>query len=94
MTRIQQNTGNRLKKAAKQPTGYGVFYVGRKGVQWDPPNEYEQKVRHYIRSQHPAWIPQKATIEVGLYEEFGQLLLKFNYKDEEDTIPLDLIEQY
>lgn len=86
----------KLKIAAKQPAGYKVFYAARKGVDWNPPGPYQQKMRHYIRSHHPAWVPQKAgeKIEIGLYEEFGQFFLKFSYDGEDDTIPFDLIENY
>jgi len=86
----------RLHLAAKQPTGYRVFYAARKGVDWKPPGPYQQKMRHYIRSLHPAWVPQEAgkKIEIGLYEEFGQFFLKFSYDGEDDTIPFDLIEKY
>jgi len=86
----------RLSIAARQPAGYKVFYAARKGVDWTPPGPYQLKMRHYIRSHHPAWLPQKAgeKIEIGLYEEFGQFFLKFSYDGEEDNIPFDLIEKY
>ena len=86
----------KLGTAAKQPTGYKIYYAARKGVEWKPPSLYQQKLRHYIRSHHPAWLPQDAgkKIEIGLYEEFGQLFLKFSYKGEDDTIPFDIIETY
>jgi hypothetical protein len=86
----------KLNIAARQPAGYKVFYAARKGVDWKPPGPYQQKIRHYIRSHHPAWLPQKAgeKIEIGLYEEFGQFFLKFSYDGQEDTIPFDLIEKY
>jgi hypothetical protein len=53
-------------------------------------------MRRYIFRHHPAWRPLKAgdKIEIGLYEEFGQLFLKFSYDGENDTIPFDLIEKY
>lgn len=86
----------KLTTAAKQPTGYKVFYVGRKGVEWDPPPLYKKKMRLYILSRHSAWLPQEKgeKIYAGLHEKFGQLFLKFSYKKEEDTIPFDLIEKY
>jgi len=86
----------RLSVAARQPTGYRVFYAARKGVEWKPPDNYQQKMRHYIRTHHPAWIPQKPgeKIEIGLFEEFGQFFLKFTYDGEDDTIPFDLIEKF
>ncbi|MBS1606668.1 MAG: hypothetical protein JST42_28690 [Bacteroidetes bacterium] len=87
---------DRLTIAARQPTGYRVFYAARKGVEWKPPDHYQQKMRQYIRTHHPAWIPQKAgeKIEIGLFEEFGQFFLKFTYDGEDDTIPFDLIEKF
>jgi hypothetical protein len=86
----------RLSIAARQPTGYRVFYAARKGVEWTPPGDYQQKMRNYIRTHHSAWIPQKAgeKIEIGLFEEFGQFFLKFTYDGEDDTITFDLIEKY
>ena len=86
----------KLKIAAGQPFGYKVFYAARKGVEWKPPASYQQKMRDYLRRHHPAWRVQKEgdKIQIGLYEEFGQLFLKFSYSDEEDTIPFDLIEKY
>ncbi len=86
----------KLRIAAGQPFGYKVFYAARKGVDWKPPAHYQEKMRHYLRRHHPAWRPKKEgdKIEIGLYEEFGQLFLKFSYSDEDDTIPFDLIEKY
>jgi hypothetical protein len=86
----------KLRVAASQPFGYKVFYAARKGVEWTPPPNYQEKMRHYLRRHHPAWRPQKEgdKIQIGLYEEFGQLFLKFSYSDEDDTIPFDLIEKY
>jgi len=91
-----QEHRDRLAIAARQPTGYRVFYAARKGVEWRPPDNYQQKMRHYIRTHHPAWIPQKAgeKIEIGLFEEFGQFFLKFTYDGEDDTISFDLIEKF
>jgi hypothetical protein len=86
----------KLQIAASQPFGYKVFYAARKGVEWNPPPIYQEKMRHYIRRHHPAWRPQKEgdKIAIGLYEEFGQLFLKFSHADEEDNLPFDQIENY
>lgn len=86
----------RLGVAAKQPFGYKVFYAAKKGVDWKPPNNYEMKIRAYIRRHHSEWSIQRegGKIEVGLYEEFGELFLKFSHADEEETIPFDRIETY
>jgi hypothetical protein len=86
----------RLKTAATQPFGYKVFYAAKKGIDWKPPESYREKMRHYIRAQHPAWRNTGGTaqVEIGLYEEFGELFLKFSCEDEHDTIPFDVIEKY
>lgn len=86
----------KLRAAAGQPFGYKIFYAARKGVEWTPPPDYQEKMRHYLRRHHPAWRARKEgdKIQIGLYEEFGQLFLKFSYSDEDDTIPFDHIEQY
>jgi hypothetical protein len=86
----------KLHIAAGQPFGYKIFYAARKGVEWQPPAHYQEKMRHYLRSHHPAWRSQKDgdKIQIGLFEEFGQLFLKFSYSDEEDIIPFDRIEKY
>jgi rhodanese-related sulfurtransferase len=86
----------KLHIAASQPFGYKVFYAARKGIEWRPPQTYQEKMRRYIFRHHPAWRPLKAgdKIEIGLYEEFGQLFLKFSHDGENDTIPFDLIEKY
>ncbi len=86
----------KLQIAASQPFGYKVFYAARKGVEWNPPPAYQEKMRHYIRRHHPGWRPQREgdKIAIGLYEEFGQLFLTFSHADEEDSIPFDQIENY
>ncbi|HEV2353514.1 MAG TPA: hypothetical protein VGR89_04685 [Puia sp.] len=86
----------RLKTAASQPFGYKVYYAAKKGVDWTPPEAYREKMRAYIRSHHPGWRGSRDAnpIEIGLYEEFGELFLKFSCEDEHDTIPFDLIEKY
>ena len=86
----------RLKTAATQPFGYKVFYAAKKGVDWKPPETYREKMRHYINRHHPDWrgTQGREPVEIGLYEEFGELFLKFSHEDEHDTIPFDLIETY
>ena len=86
----------RLKTAATQPFGYKVFYAAKKGVDWKPPETYQEKMRRYISRHHPGWrgTQGREPVEIGLYEEFGQLFLKFSHRDENDTIPFDLIETY
>ncbi len=98
-TSPSRTTSSELKTAATQPFGYKVFYAAKKGVDWKPPETYREKMQHYILRHHPGWRSTSATrgadpIEIGLYEEFGQLFLKFSCEDEHDTIPFDLIEQY
>jgi hypothetical protein len=85
-----------LNKAAAQPFGYRVFYAAKKGVDWKPPDVYQEKMRAYIRRHHSEWRTKKDgdKIQIGLYEEFGELFLKFSYDKEEDTISFDLIENY
>ena len=86
----------RLKTAATQPFGYKVFYAAKKGVDWTPPEAYREKMRHYINRHHPDWrdTQNREPVEIGLYEEFGELFLKFSHRDKHDTIPFDLIETY
>ncbi|HTR31583.1 MAG TPA: hypothetical protein VMH27_20065 [Puia sp.] len=86
----------RLKTAATQPFGYKVFYAAKKGVDWTPPEIYREKMRHYINRNHPDWrgTQGREPVEIGLYEEFGELFLKFSHRDKHDTIPFDLIETY
>lgn len=86
----------KLAIAARQPFGYKVFYAAKKGVDWQPPPVYKEKIRHYINRHHAGWRSSREgeKIQVGLYEEFGELLLKFSYDGEEETIPFDDIEKY
>lgn len=86
----------RLRVAAGQPFGYKVFYAAKKGVDWKPPALYQQKIRGYINRHHANWRAQNegGEIEVGLYEVFGELFIKFSHDREEDTIPFERIELY
>jgi hypothetical protein len=86
----------KLQVAARQPFGYKVFYAAKKGVDWNPPPVYREKMRHYINRHHAGWRghPKGEKVQVGLYEEFGELFIKFSYDREEDTIPFDDIEKY
>jgi hypothetical protein len=86
----------RLDIAAGQPFGYKVFYAAKKGVDWKPPEVYQEKMKAYIRRHHPGWRTKKDgdKIEIGLHEEFGELFLTFSYEAENDKIPFDQIEQY
>jgi hypothetical protein len=86
----------RLLIAAGQPFGYKVFYAAKKGVDWEPPTVYQEKMKAYIRRHHPTWRTQKdgEKISIGLHEEFGELFLTFSFDKESDKIPFDLIEQY
>jgi hypothetical protein len=86
----------KLRIAARQPHGFKVFYAAKKGVDWKPPAVYEEKMRHFIRRHHSDWRTNRGgePIQIGLYEEFGELFLKFSYEGEEDSIPFDDIEKY
>lgn len=86
----------KLRIASTQPFGYKIFYAAKKGLDWRPPQAYQEKMRRYIRQSHPNWRPPKEgdTISIGLYEEFGRLYLRFTLGDEEDRIPFDQIELY
>jgi hypothetical protein len=86
----------RLGHAAAQPFGYKVFYAAKKGVDWNPPKPYQEKMKTYIRLHHPAWRTKKDgdKIQIGLYEEFGELFLIFSHEGENDRIPFDRIENY
>lgn len=88
-TTVEQHV-EKLQIAAKQPAGYRIFYAARVGTEWKPPRAYEQKMRNYVSRHHPGW----RKIGIGLYEEFGELFLKFSHGEEEDTIPFDHIEKY
>jgi hypothetical protein len=86
----------KLHIAARQPHGFKVFYAAKKGVDWKPPALYEEKMRRYIRRHHSDWQATRggSPIRIGLYEEFGELFLKFSYKEEDDILPFDDIEKY
>jgi hypothetical protein len=86
----------KLNIAANQPVGFKIFYAGKTGVDWKPPLDYDHKIRHYILKKHPTWRtkPGGDKIEIGLYEEFGELFLKFGYQGEEDRILFEEIEKY
>jgi hypothetical protein len=86
----------KLYIAARQPLGYKIFYAAKKGMDWTPPPVYREKVRHYINRHHPGWRGNTTgeKIQVGLYEELGELWIKFSYDGEEDKIPFDVIEKY
>ena len=86
----------KLHIAAKQPFGYKIYYAGKKGIDWNPPREYQFKMKDYIRTNHPGWKTEKGgdKVQIGLYEEFGELFLKFSFEGEDDKIPFEEIEKY
>ena len=85
----------RLRTAARQPFGFKVYYAGKQGTEWKPPPAYREKIRHFIRSQHPDWRSTETgeKIRIGLNEQFGVLFLTFHYSTEEDRIELETIEK-
>jgi len=86
----------KLTVAAKQPFGFKIYYAGKKGVDWRPPTDYQLKMQKYIRSKHPAWRTKYGgdKIQIGLYEEFGELFIKLSFEKEEEKIPFAEIEKY
>lgn len=86
----------KLHIAAKQPFGYRIFYAGKHGEEWKPPIEYQDKMRQYISRHHPGWKtkPGGDKIEIGLYEEFGELFLKLSFEGEEEKVRFEEIEKY
>ena len=84
----------RLKTASKQPEGYKTFYIGTKIIEWNPPPEYKEKIKHYIRRHHSSWADRKK-INVELHEANGELILKFKHDSKyKDLIPFETIENY
>jgi hypothetical protein len=91
----------KLFTAASQPFGFKVFYAGKKGVDWKPPADYQARMKKYIKAKHPGWqsirkgdSKSRDKIAIGLYEEFGQLFLKFSFEDQVDQVPLQVIENF
>ena len=86
----------KLRVAARQPFGYNIFYAGKKGLDWKPPIQYQNKMRNYIRRNHPGWQtkPGVDKIAIELCEEFGELLLTFSFDGEDDKILFEEIEKY
>jgi hypothetical protein len=86
----------KLRTAASQPFGFRVYYAAKKGRDWKPPAVYDEKMKRYIRRHHGHWRTTRGgdKIEVGLYEEFGELYINFSYQGEEDRIPFNDIEKY
>ena len=86
----------KLRIAAKQPFGFKIYYAGKKGLDWNPPTEYQEHMKRYIRKMHPEWRTKKGgdKIEIGLYEEYGSLFINLSYAGEEERIPFDEIEKY
>ncbi len=84
----------KLRIAARQPFGFKIFYAAKKGVDWKPPPVYQEKMKHYIRLYHANWRIDRGgeQILIGLYEEFGELFLKFSCGEEQETLPFDEIE--
>jgi hypothetical protein len=84
----------KLHIAAQQPPGFKIYYAGKIGTNWKPPREYEDKMRNYLRNHHPVWNSKETGISVqaGLCEEYGKLYLKFSFAEEEDRVPLEVIE--
>lgn len=83
----------KLQVAASQPPGYKVYYAGKE-VQWVPSKDHQFRIRRYLLSHHPGWYTQKAKnpIEVVLCEEWGELLLKLRFRNEQEIIPFEQIE--
>jgi hypothetical protein len=86
----------KLKTAARQPSGFKIYYVGKTKWEWKPPPVYQVKMKNYIQKLHPRWRTArgKNKVMVGLYEECGELFLKFNFEEEEDKIVFDAIENF
>ncbi len=84
-------TPDHLKKlfiAASQPIGFRIYYAAKKGTDWEPPLVYQDKMRRYLRRHHARWRTKRGgePIQIGLFEEFGELFLKFSYEGGNTTI--------
>jgi hypothetical protein len=86
----------KLKIAARQPSGFKIYYVGKTKLEWKPPLIYQNKMKRYLQQRHPAWRTSrgKNKVMIGLLESYGDIYLKFNFGYEEDQIPFDEIEKY
>ena len=85
----------RLIKAAGQPDGYKVYYAGKEGQDWQPPKEYQYKMKRYVSRFHPGWKNSVGgqKVKAGIIEQYGQLLIKFSFEEEVDIVPLDNLEK-
>ena len=86
----------KLRIAASQPPGFKIYYAGKKGLDWSPPPPYKEKMKRYIAKVHPSWRLQRTSkkVHIGLFEEYGELFLKFSFGEEEDKVPLKEVEKY
>lgn len=84
----------RLTIAASQPAGFRTFYAGKKGSTWSPPPLYENRIKSYIRSNHPDWKPgsAKKAIKAGIFEKFGILYLELGFEEQTDIVLLSKLE--
>ncbi|HKP31092.1 MAG TPA: hypothetical protein VJT83_00105, partial [Chitinophagaceae bacterium] len=66
----------------------------KRGEDWNPPQEYQLKIKVFLKQHHSNWKSKHGgeKIAVGLYEDFGKLFLKFSFDGEEDTVPIEEIE--
>ena len=86
----------KLRTAARQPSGFKIYYVGKTKWEWRPPPVYQTKIKKFIQHFHSGWRTTrgKNKVMVGLHEEFGNIFLKFSFEKEVDKIPFDQIENF
>jgi hypothetical protein len=86
----------KLTTAARQPSGFKVYYVGKTKIDWKLPKSLDHKLRHYIRETHPGWRTKKGgdTVQALLYEEFGRIYLKLSFLGEEENLLLEKLENF
>ena len=86
----------KLQVAARQPSGFRIYYVGKTKWDWKPPPPYQDKMKRFVQQRHPGWRTSKGKnkVMIGLYEAFGNIFLKFSFEKEDDNIPFDEIEKY
>ena len=83
---------SKLTTAASQPVGYRVFVDKLAAPRWEPPPDLHSKISNYLRV-NTRWKAKDASVDVALFIEYGELMLKISNGKQLFKIPLNEVER-
>jgi hypothetical protein len=88
----QATDRSKLSIAASQPAGYKIYVDKLAAANWEPPPDLHSKISNYLRV-NTRWKAKDASVNVSLFIEYGELMLKISNGKQVFAVRLNEVER-